>query len=79
MWEFEGAGDSTRMSSEELSRNELVNHVRHITSLTTSDKCDVDCPIEPYGLENPLLEVCTCYSLLVMRSLPLAHSAICDF
>ena len=66
MWEFEGAGDSTRMSPEELSRNELVNHVRHITNLTTGDKCDVDCPIEPYGAENPLPEVC-----LHFKSLPL--------
>ena len=28
---------------------------------------------------SPLLEVCMCYSLLAMKSLPLACSAICDF
>jgi hypothetical protein len=58
MWAYEGASDSTRMSPEELSRNELVTHVRHITSLTTADPCNIDCPVTPYGAENPLLEVC---------------------
>ena len=79
MWEYEGAGDITRMNPEELSRSELLMHVRHITNLTTGDTCNVDCPVAPYGLENPLLEVCMCYSLLAMKSLPLACSAICDF
>ena len=61
MWEYEGACDITRMNAEELSRSELLTHVRHITNLTIGDTCNVDCPVAPYGLENPLLEVCMCY------------------
>ena len=79
MWEYEGAGDITRMNPEELSRSELLTHVRHITNLTTGDTCNVDCPVAPYGLENPLLKVCKYYSLLAMKSLSLACSAICGF
>ena len=58
MWQYEGAHDYTRMSPEELSKNELLAHVRSITNLTAADPCNVDCPIAPYGLENPLLQVC---------------------
>ena len=79
MCEYEGAGDITRMNPEELSRTELLTHVRHITNLTTGDACNVDCPVAPYGLENTLLEVCKYYSLLAMKSLSLACSAICGF
>ena len=70
MWEYEGALDATRMSKEELSKNELVSHVRSITSTKSSEPCNVDCPVDPYGAEKPLPEVsesiefmisCFCY------------------
>ena len=68
MWQYEGPNDATRMSPEELSRNELLAHVRSITNLTAADPCNVDCSITPYGMENPLLEVCGLYDLLAVRS-----------
>ena len=37
MWQYEGVLDSSRMSQEELSKNELVTHVRSITSIKASD------------------------------------------
>jgi Putative gypsy type transposon len=58
MWEYEGAGDATRMSPEELSRSEVVAHVRSITNLKADDPCQIDTSVDPYGLENPLPEVC---------------------
>jgi len=68
MWEYEGASDSTRMSPEELSRNELLSHVRSITNLTQDKPCNVDCPVAAYGLENPLLEVRMLCIMLAFRS-----------
>jgi len=71
MWQYEGPLDSTRMNKEELSRSELVAHVRSITSTKSSEPCNVDCPVTPYGAEKPLPEVsesiefmisCFCYS-----------------
>ena len=64
MWAYEGVQDSSRMSTEELSKNELVAHVRSITSLRSSDPCNVDCPVTPYGAEKPLEEVSERSSLL---------------
>jgi len=79
MWEYAGADDVTRMHAEELSTNELLGQVRHITNLSSSHKCDVNCPIEPYGLENPLPEVCMllmCFC--IFEELPLVCYAIFD-
>ena len=68
MWEYEGASDNTRMSPNELSGNELKGHVRSITNLKADDSCNVDCPVAPYGLENPLPEVCMTCSMLAVKS-----------
>ena len=57
MWQYEGPLDSTRMNQEELSKNELIAHVRSITSTKASEPCNVDCPVVPYGAEKPLTEV----------------------
>ena len=76
MWQYEGVLDSSRMSQEELSKNELVTHVRSITSLKASDPCNVDCPVTPYGVDNPLPEVSTAY---VFLSSGFATHLFCDF
>ena len=63
MWEYEGALDATRMSKEELSKSELVSHVRSITSTKSSEPCNVDCPVTPYGPDKSLEEVSELSSL----------------
>ena len=57
MWEYEGALNVTRMNKDELSKSELVSHVRSITSTKSSEPCNVECPVIPYGAERPLEEV----------------------
>ena len=57
MWQYEGAHDASRMSPDELSKNELDTDVRSITSIKATDPCNLDCPVTPYGADNPLLEV----------------------
>ena len=57
MWAYEGPGDDTRMSSVELSANELAAHVWMITCTKYLDPCKVDCALKPYGLESSLEEV----------------------
>ena len=57
VWEFQGMTDSTRLTDEELLKNELVTKVRSVTNIRSSDHCDVDCPVKPYGAENPLPEL----------------------
>ena len=57
MWAYEGPNDPTRMSLVELSANELATHVRMITCTKSSDPCNIDCAITPYGPERPFEEV----------------------
>ena len=57
MWAYEGPNDPTRMSPVELSANELATHVRMITCTKSSDPCNIDCTITPYGPERPFEEV----------------------
>ena len=66
MWHYEGVLDSSRMNQEELSKNELVAHVRSITSIKSSDPCNVDCPVTPYGTDRPFPEVSAPYVLFVI-------------
>ena len=77
MWEYEGALDATRMSKEELSKSELVSHVRFITSTKSSEPCNVDCPIDPYRAEKPLLEVSEPIECMISFYYFVMH--LCDF
>ena len=72
MWQYEGMLDSSRMSQEELSKNELVAHVRSITSIKSSDPCNADCPVTPYGPDKPLPEVSTTVCVICHLALPLS-------
>ena len=65
MWQYEGAHDASRMSPDELSKNELDTHVRSITSIKATDPCNLDCPVTPYGADNPLLEVSLAFMYLL--------------
>ena len=53
----EGPNDSTHISPVELSANELASHVRMITCTKSSDPCNIDCTITPYGPDRPFDEV----------------------
>ena len=57
MWAYEGPNDSTRISPVELSANELASHMPMITCTKSSDLCNIDCNITPYGPERPFEEV----------------------
>ena len=76
MWQYEGVLDSSRMSQEELSKNELVTHVRSITSIKASDPCNVNFPVTLYGVDNPLPEVSAAY---VFLSSDFITRLFCDF
>lgn len=54
MWEDQGPSDPTRMSSDELNDEEVVQKVKAITSLRAADSCNVNCPITPYGVGRRL-------------------------
>lgn len=57
MLEYVGAVESTRILVEELSSNELENHVHKISKIPAKDTRYVNSPVEPYVVDNALLEV----------------------
>ena len=50
----------------ELDDDEVESKVRSITSLRQADTCNVKCPVEPYGPNNPVPGVSTLNSLFVL-------------
>ena len=57
MWEYASEEDSTRLTKEKPSKRAIETSVRAVTSLRAPDPCDIDCPVKPYGVDNPLPEV----------------------
>ena len=58
MWAREGGA--------ELDDDEVESKVRSITSLRAADSCNVKCPVEPYGPNNPVPEVnFACFALVL--------------
>ena len=64
MWVYEGPNDSTRISPVELSANKLASHMRMITCTKSSDPCNIDYTITPYGPDRPFDEVKICCACL---------------
>ena len=84
MWQYEGPLDATRMSQEELSKEELDDRVRSITSIKAAEPCQLDGPVSPFSSNNPLLEVslfalifefCHLFLLVSMPVLNISFSA----
>ena len=46
-----------------LDDAQIATKVRNITSLRVADPCNVKCPVEPYGPNNPVPEVSTLNSV----------------
>ena len=66
MWAREDAGN-------ELDDDAVESKVRSITSLRAADPCNVKCPVEPYGPNNPVPEVSfVCFVLYLLLSNPFA-------
>jgi Putative gypsy type transposon len=62
MWAREDAGN-------ELDDDAVESKVRSITSLRAADPCNVKCPVEPYGPNNPVPEVSfVCFVLYLLLS-----------
>ena len=51
-----------------LDDAQIATKVRNITRLRVADPCNVKCPVEPYGPNNPVPEVSTlnylCFALV---------------
>ena len=63
-------------TGDELDDDEVESKVRRITSLRTANTCNVKCPVEPYGPNNPVPEVstlnflCFCFSRMLFPDSP---------
>jgi hypothetical protein len=79
LWEYSGMEDPMHSHKEDMSMRELEARVRSLTRLTVKDdltESQLKCPVTPFGLENPLKQVCilslilTCILTLSFLALP---------
>ena len=64
MFEYTGADDCTRVSTEDYSNNELLAIVKQLTGLKSAKIGDLTSPVAAYDAKNPVPEVC--YDLVVL-------------
>jgi hypothetical protein len=63
MWNYAGSTDETRVSKDDVTKDEVKKMVRWLTTLTTADEVPISCQAERFNRDHPLPPVRFVYLL----------------